>query len=48
MGADLQNAVDRLIAMAHRGEVAEILKYLDEVIPGATVSTATPSEIFTY
>lgn len=48
MGDDLEVVVRKLIEMARRGDVDDILKYLDEVIPGASVSTAAPPEIFTY
>jgi FlaA1/EpsC-like NDP-sugar epimerase len=47
-GEELARAVENLIALAKAGEIDAILHYLDEIIPGATVSTAAPSGIFTF
>lgn len=47
-GEDLQAIYKRLADMAVHGEADEIIRLLDETIPGASVASAIPSEIFTY
>ena len=47
-GDELAAVVSKLLHLAEEGDVKAILEYLDETIPGASVSTAAPSEIFTY
>ena len=47
-GDELQAAIRTLLDFAVSGDVQAILSYLDEIIPGASVTTAIPTEIFTY
>jgi FlaA1/EpsC-like NDP-sugar epimerase len=47
MGEKLQNAVDELVKMSREGRVEDIVQFLDQILPGASVSTAAATEMFT-
>jgi FlaA1/EpsC-like NDP-sugar epimerase len=44
-GQKLTQAVGELIYLAREGDSAAILKLLDQLVPGATVSSTPPSDL---
>ncbi len=47
-GDSLQQYVEELVKLAHKGDVEAIIRRLDEIIPGATVHSEPPADLTTF